>query len=175
MRDRLGGWIAAVDRRLEKILGVGLYLYIITVVFFEVVARYLFHSSVLWAEETAIYAFIWLTYISMASLARTRSHLAFTAIRDVLPPLPQLFLLLLSDICLLALSVIIIVHIYQPIADNILFEQAMMGVNLPLWLATAAVPFGWFLVLVRVIQRAIDTIRDYRVGRSLVSGMAALD
>ena len=175
MRDRLGGWISAVDRNLEKILGVGLYVYIIVVVFFEVVARYLFHSSVLWAEETAIYAFIWLTYISMASLARARSHLAFTAIRDTLPPLGQLFLLLLSDICLLVLSVIIIVYIYQPIADNILFEQQMMGADLPLWIATAAVPFGWFLVFIRTVQRSIDTIRDYRADRSLVSGMAALD
>lgn len=175
MRGQPARFICVLDRHLEKVLSVGLYAFIIATVFAEVVSRYVFHSSILWAEETAIYAFIWLTYISMAALARSRSHLAFTAIRDVLSPLAQLLLLLLADVCLLALSVVIIVFMYQPLADNILFEQQMMGVNLPLWLATAAVPFGWCLVVIRVVQRATDSIRDYRAGRSLVMGMAALD
>lgn len=166
---------AAVDAHLENTLSCALYVYIIAAIFSEVVARYGLGSSVLWLEETAIYVFIWLTYISMANLAKTRSHLAFTAIRDALPPPVQLALLLLADICLLILSVIIIIYIYQPIADSILFEQQMMGANLPLWWATAAVPFGWILVTIRVIQRAVVSIKKYRAGEPLVTGVLAIE
>ncbi len=167
--------IAAIDKNVEFVLGVLLYIYIIAVVFGEVVARYGFGSSILWAEETSIYAFIWLTYISMAGLARSRSHLAFTAIRDALPPPAQLAMLLLADVCLLALSAVVIIYIYQPIADNVMFEQQMMGVNLPLWLATAAIPFGWLLVSIRVVQRSIDSIIRYRANEPLIMEFAALD
>lgn len=167
--------VALLDEHVENVLCVGLYIYVIATVFGEVVARYVLGSSILWAEETAIYAFIWLTYISMANLAKHRSHLAFTAIRDALPPTPQLVLLLLADACLLVLGVAIIVYIYQPIADNIMFNQKMTGVDLPLWLATAAVPFGWFLVVVRVVQRAVVTVRNYRSGEAMAAGMAALE
>jgi TRAP-type C4-dicarboxylate transport system permease small subunit len=169
------GIIRTIDENFEYALGGALYAYIILVIFFEVVARYVFHSSILWAEETSIYAFIWLTYISMANLAKTRSHLAFTAIRDMLPPFGQLALLLLADVCLLILSTIIIIFIYRPIADNILFEQQMMGVNLPLWWATAAVPFGWLLVSIRVIQRSLISIKKYMAGESLLSEVVAME
>lgn len=165
----------ALDTRLENALSCALYAYVIAAIFVEVVARYGFSSSVLWLEETAIYVFIWLTYISMANLAKTRSHLAFTAIRDALPPPVQLALLLLADACLLVLSTIIIIYIYQPIADSVVFEQQMMGANLPLWWATAAVPFGWLLVSVRVIQRAIASIKKYRVGESLITGVLVIE
>lgn len=167
--------IRALDENFEYALSSALYAYIILVIFFEVVARYGFHSSILWAEETSIYAFIWLTYISMANLAKTRSHLAFTAIRDMFPPAGQLALLLLADACLLILSTVIIVFVYRPLADNIVFEQQMMGANLPLWWATAAVPFGWFLVTIRVIQRALVSIRKYMAGESLLSEVVALE
>ena len=167
--------IRAVDAHLEGALSCALYIYIIAAIFIEVVARYAFSASILWAEETAIYAFIWLTYISMASLARSRSHLAFTAIRDAMPPPVQLVLLLVSDVALIVVAAVVLIHIYQPIADSILFEQEMMGADLPLWLATAAIPVGWALATIRVIQRALVSIRRYRTGESLVSGVMAVE
>jgi TRAP-type C4-dicarboxylate transport system permease small subunit len=167
--------VRALDENFEYVLSSALYAYIILVIFFEVVARYGFHSSILWAEETSIYAFIWLTYISMAHLAKNRSHLAFTSIRDMLPPTGQLALLLLADACLLILSCVIIIFIYRPIADNILFEQQMMGANLPLWWATAAVPVGWLLVVIRVIQRSLVSVKKYIARESLVSELVALE
>lgn len=167
--------IRAVDAHLENALSCALYIYIIAAIFTEVVARYGFGSSILWAEETAIYAFIWLTYVSMASLARSRSHLSFSAIRDALPPPFQLALLLLSDIALIVVALVVLVHIYQPIADSILFEQQMMGADLPLWVATAAIPFGWALVTLRVVQRAMVSITRFRTGQSLVSGIMAVE
>src|SRR5919106_828408 len=94
-------FIQAVDAHVENALSCALYIYVIAAIFVEVVARYGLQSSVLWLEETAIYAFIWLTYISMANLAKSRSHLAFTALRDALPPAAQLALLLLADAALL--------------------------------------------------------------------------
>lgn len=167
--------LRAVDAHLEGVLNCALYVYIVAAIFIEVVARYGFSASILWAEETAIYAFIWLTYISMASLARTRSHLAFTAIRDAMPPPIQLSLLLVADVALIVVALVVLVHVYQPIADTVLFEQEMMGADLPLWLATAAIPFGWALATVRVIQRSLVSINRYRAGESLVSGVMAVE
>ena len=169
---RIVQWL---DDHAEDALSCVLYTYIITLIFCEVVARYVFHSSILWGQETAIYAFIWLTYISMAKLAKTRSHLAFTAIRDALPPFAQLTLHLLSDLCLLIVCVVILIYVYRPIADSITFQQQMTGADLPLWLATAAVPFGWLLATIRVIQRAVIVVNKYRAGEALAVSVAALD
>jgi TRAP-type C4-dicarboxylate transport system permease small subunit len=159
-----------LDRNVEYWLNVLLYAYILAVVFLEVLARYVFKFSIVWSEETAVYAFIWMSYLAMARLARTRSHLAFTPLRDMLPRGGQLACLLASDLALGALSVIIVVYMWRPIADSIDFHQTMQGADLPIWLATLAVPVGWLMVLVRVVQRALDAIGNYRRGDVVAEG-----
>ncbi|HZZ95277.1 MAG TPA: TRAP transporter small permease [Usitatibacter sp.] len=157
-----------VDRNVEYVLNVLFYGYIIVIIFTEVVARYVLHSSIVWAEETAIYAFIWMSYLSTARLVRSRAHLAFTLFRDAMPRLPQLLCLLLADACLATVAVVVVLYMWAPLMDSVSYRQTMQGANLPIWIATAAVPVGWLVVLVRVLQRAWDAIRNYRVGRPLV-------
>ena len=153
-----------LDGNVEYWLNVLLYAYILVVVFLEVLGRYVFKVSMVWSEETAVYAFIWMSYLAMARLARTRSHLAFTPLRDMLPRGGQLACLLASDIALGALSVIVVVYMWRPIADSVDFHQTMQGADLPIWLATLAVPVGWLMVLIRTVQRALDAIGNYRRG-----------
>lgn len=168
-------FVRAIDHKLEFWICAVLYFYIVTAIFIEVFTRYVLKFSYPWTVETAIYAFIWMCYISMAKMARTRSHLAFTSIRDACPPPVKLALLLISDILLLVLSVVIIVNIYVPIADNVLFGQMMNGIDFPLWIATAAVPVGWVLLVVRVVQRSLQTIVEYRRGEELSTSAAMVD
>lgn len=161
--------IALADRYLEDALGAILYIYIIVVIFAEVIGRYVFKSSILSAYETAIYAFIWLSYLSMAAMARNRQHLAVTVLRDMMPRSVQMVLLLLSDLLLIVLASIVVVFIRQPFADVVDFDQKMVGIDLPFWIALLSVPVGWGLVALRTIQRSITTIDDYRHGRPLVA------
>lgn len=166
-------YIKLVDEYLEDALGAILYVYIIGVIFAEVIGRYLFKSSILSAYETAIYAFIWLSYLSMAAMARNRSHLAVTVLRDMMPRSVQLVLLLMSDVLLIVLASVVVVFIRQPFADVLDFEQMMVGIDLPFWIALLSVPIGWSLVALRTVQRAIATIGDFRHGRPLVPVAAA--
>jgi TRAP-type C4-dicarboxylate transport system permease small subunit len=161
---RWRGALDWLDRNVEYWLNVLLYAYILAIVFVEVVARYVFKVSIVWSEETAVYAFIWMSYLAMARLARTRSHLAFTPLRDMMSRGWQLACLLVSDLALGVLAVIVVVYMWRPIADSVSFHQTMQGADLPIWIATLAVPVGWLMVLVRTTQRALDAIANYRRG-----------
>lgn len=167
--------VRIIDEKIEFWLCAILYTYIVAAIFMEVFTRYILKFSYAWAVETVIYAFIWMCYIAMARMARTRSHLAFTSIRDACPAGVMFIFLLISDALLLVLSVVIIVNIYIPLTDNILFGQTMNGIDLPLWIATAAVPAGWLLLVIRVVQRSIQTIREYRNGEELSVSGAMVD
>lgn len=164
--------LRAIDEKLEFWLCTGLYIYVIAMICTEVFTRYILKFSFVWAVETAIYAFIWMSYIAMARLAKKRSHLAFTSVRDSVSGSVRLAMFLTSDILLLVLSVVIVVGIYVPISDNFIFDQRMNGADLPLWIATAAVPVGWALLVVRVVQRSLVSINEYRQGQPLTSGAA---
>lgn len=161
--------LRVIDREAEYWLNLLFYAYILVIVFVEVVSRYVMKASVAWAEETAIYAFIWLSYLSAARLARTRSHLAFTLFRDAMGRRAQLVCLLVSDVCLIALSLVVIGFMLRPIGDSIEFGQTMIGSNLPIWIATVAVPIGWSIVLLRTVQRAWEALSNYRRDLPLIT------
>lgn len=153
-----------MDDNLESYLSFLFYFYLTMVIFIEVVRRYIFNSSSTWGEETAIYAFIWMTYIAAAKGVKERTHLSVDVLVRLMGRRGKLFSLILSDVCFFILAATIFYYSLSPIGMNIEYGQTMMGVNLPMALATVAVPFGWLLIMVRVIQRFIKTIKTYRKG-----------
>lgn len=157
-----------LDKNVEFWLNFLFYVYLSSILVIEVIARWVFDHSLTWSVETAIYAFIWLTYLSMAEVARGREHLAFTMIRDQLNRHGQFICLVISDLALATVAVTIIVFILQPIDDAFAFNQKMTGSDLPIWLALLSIPIGWAMVLLRVVQRFFDLLGDYRGGGPLL-------
>jgi TRAP-type C4-dicarboxylate transport system permease small subunit len=156
-----------IDSRLEHWLMSLFYIYLCLILVIEVALRAL-GSSIIWAVETSLYAFIWLTYVSAAQLARDRQHLCFTLVRNSLGRRGQFACLALSDLSLALVCVVIAGYMWKPLTDTIRFDLQMTGIDLPLWLAMVAVPFGWLLVLVRVVQRFWRSWDDFRNGRPLL-------
>lgn len=143
----------------EDTLGVVLYAYIGIVMFVEVISRYVFNRSSAWGEETAVYAFIWLTYLAATGPTRDRSQLNFDWIQSRLPAGLRTASLLLSDACFLLLAVVMVYSSVPGVEDGIRNGLRMKGVDLPMALASLAVPVGWSLIALRVVQRAVRLIR----------------
>lgn len=161
-------WIDAADRKVEHWLTFLFYGYLFAILTVEVIGRAVGHSIV-WAVETSLYAFIWLTYLSAAQLTRNREHLAFTLFRDRMNRAGQFVCLAISDACLAVVSLVIVYYMWNPLADAIRFNQQMTGADAPIWLAMIAVPVGWIVVFIRVVQRFVRLVRDLRAGRPLAA------
>ena len=158
-----------LDKKIEFWLTYVFYMYLFLVLTAEVVCRFVFDHSFTWSVETSLYAFIWLTYLSVADMARNREHLAFTMVRDWLNRHGQFVCLAVSDIALAAVSVTIIFYIWEPFRQSVAFKQEMTGIDFPIWPALIAVPVGWALVLVRVVQRFLLLVENYRKGKPLIA------
>ena len=156
-----------LDEYLEYTLSFLFYLYLTLIIFIEVVRRYAFDSSSSWGEETAIYAFIWMTYIAAAKAAKDRSHLSVNILVMRMGRRGKFAADMLSDVCFFVLAAVVFYYSVIPIPSSIAYGQTMLGVDLPIALATVGVPIGWFLVMVRVVQRSVKTIRDYTSGHDI--------
>lgn len=150
-----------LDQNVEKYLSFFFYFYLFAIIFIEVLRRYLLDASSTWGEETAIYAFLWMTYIAAAKGVKDRTHLSINIVVRYFNKKARLFTLLLSDLLLLVLAVAILIYSLVTIQMTIEFGQQMLGVQLPIWLAMASIPFGWSLIIIRAIQRAVITIKRY--------------
>jgi TRAP-type C4-dicarboxylate transport system permease small subunit len=165
---RLIKWL---DNNIEYWLCFVFYSYMAGIIVVEVCRRYFFGASTSWGEETAIYAFIWMTYIAAARGVRGRKHLSVEALRHRMTRTQKYYTFVLSDVCFFILSVVIVYYSILPVIENFQYGHTMFGVDLPLALATSAVTVGWVLIAIRVVQRFLDTLKRFRHGLPLVEDL----
>ncbi|WP_332816026.1 TRAP transporter small permease [Ramlibacter sp.] len=149
--------MALVDRMLGRAEnGVILisYFALILVVGVETLRRAVTGVQEVWGPEVALYAFVWLSWFSMAKHGRYGTHLAFSELRQRLPMNWQQALELIDCALWLAVGVIIIVTSWGVVENQIKMGQTVFGTRIPLAAASLAVPVGWAFSMVRILQRA---------------------
>ena len=159
-----------IDDNFEFYLNFVLYSLLTVIIVVEVFRRYALDAASSYGEEVARYTFIWLAYFAAARGVKNRSHLSIDLIRELFNRTGKFALFMLSDLCFLILSLVIIWTGTRFVLTTIEFEQNFTGIDLPLWLAVAAVPVGWTVIAIRVVQRSILTIAAYRRGESMHAG-----
>ena len=150
------------------------YAYMTIIIGLEVFRRYVLGASSTWGEETAIYAFIWMTYIAAAHRVRGRQHLSVEVLRNQMNRTQKFCAFVLSDICFFILAVAVIYYSVAVVGTNIEYGQNMLGVDVPMAFATVAVPIGWSLIAFRVVERFFETLRRFRMGQPLVEEMGTV-
>ena len=166
--DPLSRVLKWLDQNVEYWLSFFFYSLLTLIIVTEVFRRYALNSSTTFGEEFARYAFIWLAYVATARGVRNRSHLSIDMLRERFGRTGRFVLYLFSDACFLTLGVIVVYTSAQFVIGGIQFDQRFTGSDLPLWLATSAVPVGWLLVCLRVVQRSVALTRAYRTGAPVV-------
>ncbi|MDR1826761.1 MAG: TRAP transporter small permease subunit, partial [Methylobacteriaceae bacterium] len=77
-----------VERTINALIIVLLMLMTI-VIFYQVVLRYVFHGTNIWAEEFARYAFIWIVMLGSASAIRRFQHIRIDFLVQCFPEKAQ--------------------------------------------------------------------------------------
>jgi TRAP-type C4-dicarboxylate transport system permease small subunit len=153
----LAGVIARIDRvlgQLESGVILASYATLIIIVGVETLRRALTGAQEVWGPEIALYAFVWLSWFSMAKHGRFGTHLAFSELRQRLPQNAQRALEIIDCALWVAVGVIIIVTSWGVVENQIKMGQTVFGTPIPLAAASLAVPVGWAFSMVRIFQRA---------------------
>ncbi len=161
---RLARWMARLDRLLTQLEnGVILTSYstLILIIGVETIRRSITGSQEVWGPEVALYAFVWLSWFSMAKHSRFGTHLAFSEVRLKFPESVQRFLELLDCVFWLVVGIIIIVTSYSVVQKQIAMGQTVFGTPIPLAAASLAVPVGWGFSMLRIIQRGWMVVFDW--------------
>lgn len=157
--------LATIDRDGERWLLLVFYIYIVAVIFIEVVRRFVIDFSSIWGEETARSAFIYLVWIGAAAAVRDRAHIRIDVLLTFLPPRVRTSIMLLGDLLMGGLAAIIFYLSIGPFMSSIQYGSVMDGLRVLRAWVLFAVPFGFGLLMVRVIQSIVLDIADLRAGR----------
>ncbi|MFT6967962.1 MAG: TRAP-type C4-dicarboxylate transport system permease small subunit [Cellvibrionaceae bacterium] len=151
------------------------YTTIVATIAVEVVRRFGLSYSSVWGEEIARYAFIYLAWIGASAAVKRRAHIRIDILLHYVSPRWKAGLYLFGDLMTLLLAVIIIFYSVESVLVSIKFGSVTDGLRISQAWFLAAVPLGFSMMGLRLIQSILRDIDDLRHGNPVYTGDKLID
>jgi len=141
-----------LERHAEEAIAGACLCTLTTLMFVQVVMRYVFRSPLSWSDELAVYCMLALVYFGAAFAVRERAHIRVLAAFWLLPRKPALGVAVFADLIWFAFNSLMLwkgIELVHTYADQPAYSAAL-EMNL-LW-PTLLVPLGYGLMCLRMIQ-----------------------
>ena len=123
--------------------------------FANVIGRYLFNTSIFWAEEVMLYLMVACVFLGNGVVAWSGRQLRMDVIVAMMPAQVQKVLALVAELTFIVVAVAIVVFAWPVIRDLWLFDQRSQSAELPMVIPQIMIPIGLsimaFLVVVRLL------------------------
>mgnify|MGYP001827797403 FL=1 len=167
--------LKAVDKNLERWALLVFYVMLVATMFIEVVRREVFSYSSIWGEEIVRYSFIYLAWIGAAAAVKERGHIRIDVIMEYVNPRIKALLYMFGDIVMAAVAVIALYWSYEAVHVSWKFGSVTHGLRVSQVWFLSAVPIGFALVMIRLVQSFLRDINDFRAGRPVYEGDKLFD
>ncbi len=165
----------ALDRNGEKWLLLVFYVMLVGTMFIEVVRREVFSYSSIWGEEIVRYAFIYLAWIGAAAAVKERGHIRIDVIMNYVPRTAKALLYIFGDVVMFVVALVALYYSFEAVHVSWTFGSVTHGLRISQVFFLFAVPFGFALVVLRLIQSVLRDISDLRDGRPVYEGDTLFD
>ena len=164
-----------IDKNGERYLLLPLYALIVSSIFIEVLRRSVLSYSSVWTEEIARYAFIYIAYIGASAAIKERAHIRIDVILNLLSNRMKLILYIFGDILTLILAVVSIYMSMESVLVSLHFDSVTHGLRVSQAWFLAAVPIGFSMMVVRILQSLWRDWNDLRANRPVFEGNPLFD
>ena len=164
-----------LDKNAERWMLLVLYVMLVGTMFIEVVRREVFSYSSIWGEEIVRYSFIYLAWIGASAAVRERGHIRIDVIMNYVPRTVKSLLYIFGDIVMFIVAVVALYWSWETVTVSWRFGSVTHGLRISQVYFLFAVPFGFALVSVRLIQSFLRDLSDLRNGRAVYEGDKLFD
>lgn len=164
-----------LDANAERWLLLPLYALIVITIFVEVFRRFVLSYSSIWAEEIARYAFIYVSWIGASAAIKERAHIRIDVILPFVSERTRGILMIVGDLVTILLAVVAFWWSLETVLTSIKFGSVTHGLRISQAWFLAAVPFGFALMLYRLVQSIIRDAGDVHAGRPIYRGKKLFD
>jgi C4-dicarboxylate transporter DctQ subunit len=138
--------------RLEEGLLALLLAVMVSITFTQVIARYVFNYSFVWALEVTTVLFAWLIFIGMSYGVRMGSHIGVDALVKSLGPTASRVVGSIAAILCIVYAVIVTIGGYQYVRKMYDVGILMQDVPIEQWIPRLVLPLGFGLLALRFGQ-----------------------
>ncbi len=166
----VNSFVRSIDENGERYLLLVLYTLVVVVIGIEVLRRFVLSFSSIWGEEIARFAFIYLTWIGASAGVKNRSHIRIDLLYEWVPKRHHFWLYILADVATMVFAFVAFYYSIIPILTSIQFDNVTDGLRINRSFFLVAIPLGFSMTMVRLVQNMIRDIDDYRNGREIFPG-----
>ena len=155
-----GGGLAAAERVLlagNRGLIVAMMAAMVALVFANVISRYVFNYSIIWAEELSQYLMVWIAFLGAGLAMREGRHVSVQMLQEALPqPVARFLRILLEIAILLFLASLVVLGV---MFVRFAWDQETPVMNISAGIPYAAVPVGallFFMHMVFISREYVD-------------------
>ena len=129
------------------------------ILFVNVVARYVFNSGMVWAEELVRYQIVWLVFVGASVAARKGIHIGVEAIVHMLPAGARRAVQILVYALCITFCAVLVFYGIELMLQTRSFNQRTPAMQAPFWIAQLAIPVGAALMGIRFTQELVRAVR----------------
>ena len=167
--------LESLNRNAERWALLVFYVMLVATMFIEVLRRELMAYSSIWGEEIVRYSFIYLAWIGAAAAVKERGHIRIDVLMHYVPQTVKSLLYIFGDIVMFIVAVIALYWSWEAVHISWKFQSVTDGLRIGRYFFLFAVPFGFGLVIFRLVQSFLRDLSDLRNGRPVYEGDKLFD
>lgn len=134
----------------------------VIVIFVQVIARYVFNSSLSWSEEFSRYLFIWQTWLGASVALRDDKHIRLEMFDKKFGPNGKNIMMIISDIIWLAFDIFLIINGTQLVSKQFARGTRSAGIGIPLGFVYASLPVSSLVIAFRLLSEIVTTLNSIK-------------
>jgi len=131
----------------------------VALAFYNVVARYLFDTSLTWASELTIFLFLWSTFFGAAYCFKEDAHISISVLLDKVSPKAAKTLMLFSHVVTFVFLAAVSYYGYQYLQLVIELEEMSIDLEIPMWIPYLVIPIAFAFAAYRVAEKIVYIIQ----------------
>jgi len=167
--------LKALDKNAERWALLVFYTLLVVTMAVEVIRREVFAYSSIWGEEIVRYSFIYLAWIGASAAVRDRGHIRIDVIFNYVSPKMKSLLYIFGDLVMLTIAILAFYWSFETVAVSWKFGSVSHGLRVSMVWFLMAVPLGFGLMMLRLVQSLIRDVADLRSGRPVYEGERLFD
>lgn len=146
----------------EKYFITYLMLIMSTVIFIQIIMRYVFNSSLSWSEELAAYIMMYMTWVGASYGVKLNMHLRVTVIVDLLKGKLRDIAYIIIDVVWMIFSAYMVVMGVRVVKMSYAGYRVSPALEIPMFLIYSSVVIGCILMFLSLISSIHKRYRDYK-------------
>lgn len=125
----------------------------------QIIARFIFKVSIVWANEASCYLFVYVVFMGAFILVRDKGFICMDLIQSKIPQKGRFLYDLLLQILLVVYAAVFAIYGYQFAARNAI--QVSSAMHLPMNLVYSIIPISGCLMIVFSLKNIVEHIRNH--------------